>query len=202
MTSLRVCLFLLRLCCATSLLCAGCQNGDSQAKDSAAPVLGQVPAFALTDSKGHPFGSSELAGKPYLATFIFTRCPSVCPRVTARMKQVDAKMKSAGLQLELLSISVDPQFDRPSVLRAYAEKHGAALANWHFVTGPYEEIARTAEQGFRIGLSGKADTTKPHAGITHGSHLVLVDGHGQIRGYFRSSDADSVQQLVEAVRNL
>src|SRR5690606_11761517 len=115
---------------------------------------------------------------------------------------IDAAVKKSGHHLQILSISVDPENDQPEVLRAYAKKFGANVPNWNFLTGDYQMILKTAEQGFKIGLSGKADESKPHLGITHGSHLVLVDGEGQIRGYFRSSEASVPGEIVAALARL
>lgn len=161
-----------------------------------------MPPFALLDQDGRPFGTEQLSGKLYLATFMFTRCPSICPRVTARMKEVDAAIRRADLQLELVSFSVDPEYDTPLALREYAAKHGVQAPRFHFVTGDFKQIAITAEHGFKIGLAGKAERGKPHLGITHGSHLVLVNQRGSIVGYFPSSEAASVAQIVATVRAL
>jgi protein SCO1/2 len=118
------------------------------------------------------------------------------------MKEVDAAMKAAGLQLELVSISVDPEYDTPVALSAYQKEQGANVPNWNFLTGDYQSIAKTAEEGFKIGVSGKVEKGKPHLGLTHGSHLVLVNETGDIVGYFPSSEPESVERLVQAVRAL
>ena len=166
------------------------------------PVLSQVPKFSLTDEEGRAFGSRQLEGAPYLAAFMFTRCPTICPELTARMRQVRDAVLAENANLQLVSISVDPENDTPAVLKAYAKKHQADHPNWAFLTGDYKTIAETSEQGFKVGLSGKADESKPDLGITHGSHLVLVDANGNIRGYFRSSDDKSVNEIVAALKNL
>ena len=170
--------------------------------DAALPKLSQVPEFSLTDEEGRAFGSRQLRGAPYLAAFMFTRCPTICPELTARMKQVRDAVLAENANLQLVSISVDPENDTPAVLKAYAKKHQADHPDWAFLTGDYKTIAETSEQGFKVGLSGKADESKPDLGITHGSHLVLVDANGNIRGYFRSSDDKSVNEIVAALKNL
>lgn len=166
------------------------------------PLLSVVPEFSLTNQDGQVFGSRQLAGKAYLAAFVFTRCPSVCPKVMARMKEIDGAMKAKSLSLQLLSISVDPENDTPQVLKAYAKTHGADVKNWNLLTGDYQTILKTSEEGFKVGLSGTVDNTQPHLGITHGSHLVLVDKTGNIRGYYRSSEDSSVAELLDAMNRL
>jgi protein SCO1/2 len=193
----------LALLCGVALFSVGCKQTSGRAhhdESTELPVLAQVPAFSLTSQDNQAFGSSQLAGAPYIAAFMFTRCPSVCPRLTATMKQIDALLSKEGVTAHLVSISVDPTFDTPAVLSAYAQKHAIDPTRWTFLTGQHAVIAHTAEQGFKVGLSGSVDEKKPHLGITHASHLILVDAQGAIRGYFRSSDEDVAQQLLRAVR--
>lgn len=199
----------LALCCALAVSCNEQEQsagrpigGPSSSEADELPVLHTIPKFSLQNQEGKDFGSEQLAGRPYLAAFMFTRCPSICPRLTKKMKNIDAAVKSAGKSLQLLSVSVDPDNDTPEVLSAYAQKHGADVDNWEFLTGDYGTIAKVSEEGFKIGLSGKIEEGKPHLGITHGSHFILVDGAGRIRGYFRSSDDDTVTKVVEALDKL
>lgn len=166
------------------------------------PNLGKVPPFSLQNERGRRFGTEELSTKPYLAAFMFTRCPTVCPRLTKRMVEVKQALDAAGRDVQFVSISVDPEYDTPTALAAYKQTHGAKFDDWHFLTGDFQMIAKTAEEGFKIALSGRADETKEHYGITHGSHLILVDAEGQIRGYFRSTDEDVAAQLLEATTQL
>ncbi len=166
------------------------------------PHLNSVPAFSLTNQRALNFGSAELKGTPYLVAFVFTRCPSVCPSVMKRMKEVDEAMKKASKKLNLVSISVDPENDTPEVLTAYAKKYGADVPNWTLLTGSHRTILHTAEEGFKVGLAGSIDEKKEHLGITHGSHFVLVDSQGSIRGYYRSSEKGTVSALVHAMDNL
>lgn len=171
-------------------------------KDEPAAPLGKLPEFSLVDQGGQPFTRETLKGKVWVAAFMFTRCPTVCPALTRGMQLVQANAKSRGVNFHLVSFSVDPEHDSPEVLREYARKYGADLSEWTFVTGDSHVIQQTAEQGFKIGLSGSPDESKEHFGITHGSHLVLVDKLGQIRGYYRSSEPEQLDALVEEARRL
>ncbi|HSC85768.1 MAG TPA: SCO family protein [Polyangiaceae bacterium] len=167
---------------------AGCKRSEPL------PDLGEISQLDLLDQDGKPFSAASLRGRPHLAAFFFTRCPSICPRLTARMKEVRARTDAR--ELTLVGISVDPENDTPEVLRAYAQKYGIDTHSWSLLTGPYRAIADVAENGFRIGLAGQADASKPDFGITHGSHLILLDARGHIRGYYRSFDDDVVDRLV------
>ena len=173
-----------------ALLLAGCRR-------EAPKPLYAVGEFSFTDQNGARFGSQDLQGQVWVAAFFFTRCPTVCPRITARMKAAGEEAKQQKIALRLVSISVDPENDTPDVLKAYATKNGLDLARWSLLTGDYEAIKGTTLEGFKIGLEGKADANAPDFGILHGSHLVLVDKAGMIRGYYKSSDDAEMKKLLE-----
>jgi protein SCO1 len=176
-------------------LVASCQKAPEP------PRLSTLSDFSLTSQSGARFGSAELRGKPWVAAFFFTRCPTVCPVITRRMRALQLEAQRKKLDLRFVSISVDPENDTPEVLRRYAESSQADTSSWTFLTGDYELIRRTAEQGFKLALEGRADAAAPDLGILHGSHLVLVDAALQIRGYYRSSDdAEMAHLLADAER--
>jgi protein SCO1 len=166
------------------------------------PELGSVGEFSLTDQQGRPVTAATMRGKVWAAAFMFTRCPTVCPRITRRMRDLQQAAATAHIALELVSFSVDPENDTPEVLRAYAQKYGADLTSWRFLTGDLEVVRRTSEQGFKLALDGKATPDAEHFGLFHGSHLVLVDGAGKIRGYYRTSEDEQMKQLLDDAKSL
>jgi protein SCO1/2 len=119
-----------------------------------------------------------------------------------RMKEVRRVVRSENKALNLVNISVDPENDSPTVLADFAHRHGADVANWWLLTGDYKQIAETCESGFKMGLSGRADASKPDFGITHGSHFILVDGTGVARAYFPASDESTPQAILRALDHL
>ena len=116
------------------------------------PVYGEVPGFTLVDSRGAPFGDATMRGHVSVVDFIFTRCPSSCPRLTARMGALQSRLAAAdpGGDVRLVSFSVDPENDTPPVLAEYAGKAHDDPARWTFVTGPLEAVQGTAVQGFKV----------------------------------------------------
>ena len=169
---------------------AGCKRSPDL------PALGHVGQFSMTDQAGQSFTPETMRGKVWAAAFMFTRCPTVCPRITRRMREVQLAAAKEGLKLELVSISVDPEHDTPAVLGDYAKKYEADLASWRFLTGDLEVVRKTSEQGFKLAMEGKPTPGAEHFGLMHGSHLVLVDGAGQIRGYYRTSEDQAMKQLL------
>src|SRR5262249_7987413 len=105
----------------------------------ALPTLGVVPEFRLTERAGTPVTQADLRGKVWIADFIFTRCPDVRPVLTTRMRDLQKTLDAAKADVTLVSISVDPGYDTPDVLKAYASAHGAA-PGWLFVTGERDAL--------------------------------------------------------------
>ncbi len=165
-------------------------------------VLGQVPSFSFTDQDGRSFGSANMRGKVNVAAFMFTRCPTICPRITTTMKGLQERARDEGVPIHWLSFSVDPDNDTPVVLKQYAEQYKVDLTHWTFLTGDATKIRETAEQGFKIAAEGSAEPNADHYGISHGSHLVLVDAAGQIRGYYRTLDDDAHTRLLRDAKRL
>lgn len=178
-------------------LLSGCRRGEPKPL----PSFGKLGAFSLTDQRGRSFSSNTLQGRPWLAAFMFTRCPTVCPRITALMKAVQAGARARSLPLQLVSFSIDPEHDTPEVLQRYATDNQLG-ENWTLVTGDSQQVAKTAEERFKIGVSGVPTAGAEHFGMSHGSHLVLVDEAGTIRGYFRSSDEGASEAVLAALAQL
>ena len=76
------------------------------------PVLGEVPAFTLTDQTGAAFSDRDLAGKPWIATFVYSTCPGPCPRATEKIQAADGRL-SHDPHIRLVSVTVDPAADNP-----------------------------------------------------------------------------------------
>ncbi|HEX4476994.1 MAG TPA: SCO family protein [Polyangiaceae bacterium] len=179
-----------------ALFATGCH------KDTALPVLADVPKFAMTDQSGKAFTNDTLRGKVWAAAFVFTRCPSACPRVTKSMRGVQKDAAARGVALHLVSFSIDPDNDTPEVLRAYATEYQADTKTWSFVTGDADGVRKVAEQGFKIAVDGTADPQKPSFGIAHGTELVLVDQNEKIRGFYASADPQALTSLIDDAARL
>jgi len=161
-----------------------------------------LPAFELVSERGARFGAADLRGKVYVADFVFTTCPTVCPKLTRTMADIQRRTSDLGDALHLVTFSVDPETDTPERLAAYAKEYGADPARWTFLTGGLGEIETTVVKGFKM-VMGKEESS-PGAGIFsifHGERLVLVDREGNIRGYY-DADEPGVNKIVQEARAL
>ncbi len=164
--------------------------------------LGRVPAFSLLDQKGRAVSDGDLRGTLWVANFVFTRCPSACPLLTAKFKALQGELGPlAGVRF--VSISVDPEHDTPEVLSRYAARFDADPERWLFLTGPLAEIEKTVVEGFKIHIGEPTPNANDPTlvDIMHGEHFVLVDPEGVIRGYYRS-DAAGIDTLKADLKAL
>jgi protein SCO1/2 len=162
---------------------------------AAPPVLGDVPPFRLVDQRGEPFGSEELRGRVWVANFIFTTCPDICPALTAQMRRLDTLLEPAE-RPRRVSFSVDPVRDTPEVLRRYAEQHRTG-SDWAFLTGERPAIAALLMDGFHVAFANDGPPSQP---ITHSDRLVLVDEDLRIRGYYHGRVDEDLERLVRDLR--
>lgn len=150
-------------------------------------VFGNIPQFDLVSQNGQPFHSQMLAGKIWVADFIYTTCPGPCPRMTSQMREVqDALLKIPDVRL--VSFTIDPAEDTPSVLAAYAKTHGASASMWYFLTGPVATLEMLDRDAFKL---GNIDGT-----LQHSTRFVLVDRQGQIRGYYDTSESAAIPRVI------
>jgi len=168
------------------------------------PVVTRLPDFTLTDHTGAAFGRGQLVGHVTIAGFVFTRCQTVCPLITLRMRKLQEQTRSAGAALQLVSFTVDPVNDTPEVLAAYAAKAGADPARWRFVSGDPAEVRRVVAGAMAMSMDPDGTTqANGAAGIRHSEHLALIDRSGQVRGFYDSTDPDRLTRLqVDAARLL
>ncbi len=170
-------------------------------RQAALPVLGRVPDFTLTNRDGRTVRLANLAGAPWIADFVFTRCASSCPLLSERFARFDRSLPGAGLRL--VSFSVDPAHDTPALLERYARSYSASK-RWLFLTGDERQVQRLSRQGFKLALEpggamGGAGGTEA---ILHSTRFVLVDADGAIRGTYQALSPEALRQLAADARAL
>ena len=161
------------------------------------PEIAAVPAFTLVERSGRPISRDDLAGLPWVADFIFTRCSGTCPALSTRMAELRRQLREHGLRARLVSFSVDPSHDTPEVLRDYAQRFGAD-DGWLFVTGDRDALHQLIGAGFRLSVAERSPEQATDGGelITHSDRFVLVDAAGSIRGYYHGTEPDALTALL------
>jgi protein SCO1/2 len=192
-----------------TILIAGCAIVALHREPEAAARAGQeIPSgtfpvgdFQLIERSGRHIDQTSLEGRVWIAAFVFTRCPLSCPRISGVMKGLQGRLARTNVQL--VSISVDPDNDTPAVLTEYAARFEASPDRWWFLTGPKPSIHDLVQSRFKLGLmeSTPAERAAGSETIIHSDRLALVD-RGQIVGFFDSTDSNSLDALVARASRL
>lgn len=152
------------------------QDTTMRGKEAYREIGENLPEFTLLDQEGRAVAGSRFRGKQIVLNFIFTRCPiaTMCPAATERMAQLQAAAQAAGAKdFELVSISLDPEYDTPGILKEYAQLRGLDTSNWSFLTGPDAAVRHLLAQ---LGVIREFEG----ATIKHTLATVLINEEGRI----------------------
>jgi protein SCO1/2 len=157
------------------------------------PSYGVVPDFTLTDQTGQTFRSKDkLDGHVWVADFIFTNCMGPCPRMSTQISRIPRQIGDNGVRY--VSFTIDPDRDTPAALAEYGKRYGANPERWFLLTGSRGDLKKLNWDTFHLGdVNGQ---------LEHSTRFVLVDKKSRIRGYYDSSDPESVKQLINDIRRL
>ncbi|WP_412983730.1 SCO family protein [Pontimicrobium sp. IMCC45349] len=137
----------------------------------------KVPAFSFVNQDGKLISNKDYEGKVYVLEFFFTTCPTICPRMSKNL--VDIQDSFNGLEnFGIASFTINPDNDTPEVLKAYAEQYGVTNPNWHFMTGDKDAIYDLANVGFNLYA---AQDDEAAGGFEHSGNFALIDKNGFIR---------------------
>jgi protein SCO1/2 len=168
-------------------------------------VFQSLPSFQLTDETGKPFSSAALTGKIHIASFFFTRCTTICPKISTQISRVQDTFEGDS-EIKLISISVDPLHDRPAQLKSYAQRFDANPAQWSFLTGEKKIIYPLILKGYHVPLADASEYDQaiknPDETFIHSERLVLVDKEGIIRGFYDGTDKKEVDRLLVEIKVL
>jgi len=150
-------------------------------------VLSTVADFTLTNQDGRGTTLADLTNHVWVADIIFTRCAGPCPRMTGQMKSLQDKLP-AGSQAKLVTLTTDPDFDTPAVMKRYGERFGADFKRWTFQTGTKAQIANLAGDSLKLSTQPiKPADRKDDADLfIHATIFVVVDKHAQMRAFFET----------------
>jgi len=173
------------------------------------PVIGRVEDFTLTNQDGKISTLADFTNHVWVADIIFTRCAGPCPRMTGQMKSLQ-NLLPPDSNARLVTLTTDPDFDTPTVLKKYAERFGADFNRWTFLAGTKKEIAALASDSLKLSaVPVKPEDRKDDADLfIHTTIFVVVDKHAQLRGSFETGGdgvdwTNEVQpRLLKTVRQL
>jgi protein SCO1/2 len=158
-----------------------------------------IADFSFLNQDSILISQKEIQGKIHIANFIFTTCGSICPRMTTNLKIVNDSLKNHS-DIVLLSYSVTPWIDSPTVLKKYKAKNEITNPNWHFLTGSKNDIYRLARKSYfaeeDIGFS------KDSTDFLHTEHFILVDKTKRIRGIYNGTLSLEMQQMLDDIKTL
>jgi protein SCO1 len=167
--------------------------------DSAYSSIHQIPAFSFIDQDGKTVTEKTVEGKIYVADFIFTRCGSICPKMTKNMGLIQEKFKNNDNVL-LLSHSVTPEMDSVPVLKKYAVEKGVISGKWHLLTGKQDDIYALAKKQYYAGDTiGYYQTGNE---FLHTENFILVDKHRRIRGVYNGTLPLEAERLIDDMNTL
>ena len=173
------------------------------------PVIGAIARFTLTNQDSKVTTLADLTNRVWVADIIFTRCAGPCPVITGRMKSLeDALPKTSAAKL--VTLTTDPDFDTPAMMKRYGERFGADFNRWLFLTGTKAEIAALGAGSLKLSAVPVAPANQTNAAdlFIHTTIFVIVDKHARLRGSFETMGdgvdwTNAVQpRIVAAVRQL
>jgi protein SCO1/2 len=157
----------------------------------------EMPAFTLTNQNGERVSLDTFRGRPFVLTFVFTRCPvpNFCPRMSNNFEELQAAIKAGSGMLgttRLLSVTLDPDYDTPKVLSDYAAFHHADSKVWTFATGGGKETD-SLTRAFSVYRQNEGGT------ISHGLATALINRDGRIERIWRGN-AWTAAEVTEAIQ--
>ena len=159
-----------------------------------------LPEYRFTNELGQAVSTSQFKGQALAVTFIFTRCPlpNFCPRMSSNFAEVQKKLlaMSSFTNWHLFTISFDPEFDTPPIMKAYAQRFGAQPQHWNFLTGDLIDITAISEQFGEI-------FWREQGTLNHNLRTVVVDATGRVHQILTGNNWTSdelVEEMLKAAR--
>ncbi|MCR8850384.1 SCO family protein [Rossellomorea sp. SC111] len=181
------------------LLLSGCQGQDVE---ESFPMKVEVGDLSAVDQNGEKTSLTALnKGKIMVADFIFTNCDTVCLPMTANMAKLQKKIAEAGLddEVQLVSISVDPEHDTPEVLKEYSSRYEFDAGNWSFLTGySRDEIESFANVSFKTPAAAVEGSDQ----FVHGTSFYLVSENGVLLKQYEGVSNPPYEEIIEDMERL
>ncbi len=171
-------------------------NVDAETNNitSSLPIISRITPFTLTNQHNRPIGLTNYLGTPWLANIIFTRCPTICPRLTQTLSSLQTEL---GAGVGLMTLTTDPSHDTPEKLLQFSALHGQSSTNWNFLTGPKETLMKLAVDDLKLVSypKEKGKQTSPNDLFVHSGNLILVDAEARVRASFEHDSTNLIKRI-------
>lgn len=171
--------------------------GPKSLNESGDTIYHTVSSFSFQDADSNAITEKDFEGTVYVADFFFTKCTGICPKMSTQLSRVQEYFKE-NAEVKILSHSVDPEYDKGSVLSDYAAVYNAMPDKWYFVTGDAADIYAKARKDYYI-VAGEEDSD---VGFVHSEKLVLIDKDKRIRGFYDGTNKEDVDRLIIEIQVL
>jgi len=171
-------------------------------------TISKVPPFQFVNQNNDTITNQYYAGKVYVVEFFFSTCPSICPIMNTNMLKVQEAFKDNN-DFGIASFSIDPEYDTPEILKAYADSYEANHPHWNFLTGDKTDIFKLSNEGFKLYA---ASSDEAEGGFEHSGLFALIDQEGNVRSridengnpviYYNGLEDEGVQMLITDVKKL
>ena len=158
----------------------------------------KVGDFEFTNQAGEKLTSKFVEGKIWVACYFFTTCPTICPKMIAGIGDIQQAFPNED-QLRMVSFTVDPEKDKPEVLKQYASARHINTAQWNLVTGTKKHLYKYARKELILSATDGDGGPKD---FIHSDRLVLIDQNSHIRGYYNGTERAEVLQLIIDIKKL
>jgi protein SCO1/2 len=167
------------------------------------PVISEIGEFSLTNQFGLRVGKESLSGYVLIVNVIFTRCPGQCHRLSQQMVELQRRIPP-GAPVRFVSLTADPSYDSPEILKKYGERYGVDGARWLLLTGGKADLYRLAMDGLKFSVvenDPKRAATLEELFI-HSASFALVDRSGRLRGMVQAEESNAIDEVIRLSRLL
>jgi len=152
-----------------------------------------IPAFEFLNQDSVWISQKNLDNKIYVADFFFTSCPTICPKMKTQMIRLYERYQN-NQEVALVSYTIDPEYDRPNVLKKYANRLHIQAPKWNLLTGDKKAIYTLGEKSYMVAAQEDKDEV---GGFVHSGAFTLIDKKKHVRGIYDGTRPNEVDRLIE-----
>ena len=171
-------------------------------------TFNKVPSFTFTNQDNNTITNLDYKGKVYVVEFFFSTCPSICPIMNKNMQQIQDAFANRD-DFGIASFSIDPTYDTPKVLKAYADSYNVSHPNWNFLTGKKADVLKLSNEGFKLYA---AENEEAEGGFEHSGMFALIDKDGNVTSridengnpliYYNGLEQEGIDKLIEDIKKI